>query len=208
MKPTTPPNVWCSKWWDHVSTWSEIVCGWEWNCHVISCSTLLLARMDSAVHSIIFHRWIPKRCISAFVIAQESPWIHSSDICFSSTDEDYIEDSIKIPYRVSGAGPSAGLDVVIDIAKDDYVSYSQAFYGVSIYVHSFNEFPQIADKMVIAQPSTDVLIAVEPTVLTSAGNIRPLPLRLRNCYFEDEAWVRICSRFYIILWVCLKTENT
>lgn len=104
----------------------------------------------------------------------------------SLTDTDYIEDSETSIYRASGAGPSVGLEAMIGVSKNDYYSYIQTFYGVSVYVHSFDSFPQPADKVLTAQPGTDVQIAVMPTVLVSSNNIRSLPLTVRNCFFDDE----------------------
>lgn len=103
----------------------------------------------------------------------------------SYTDRDYIEDTNFPSYRDSGSGPSAGLEAIIDVSEDDYFSYGQTFYGVSVYVHAIDSFPLSADKVLVAQPATDVRLAVTPSVLNSS-NIRTLPLSMRNCFFKNE----------------------
>lgn len=104
----------------------------------------------------------------------------------SLTDTDYIEDTASSTYRISGAGPSVGLEALIGVSRNEYYSYIQTYYGASVYVHKFDAFPQPADKVLIAQPGTDVQIAVMPSVLVSSSNIRLLPLTLRSCFFDDE----------------------
>lgn len=104
----------------------------------------------------------------------------------SYIDRDYILDTDLPSYRESGAGPAAGLEAIIDVSKDDYYSYDETFYGVSVYVHANDSFPLPGDKVVIAQPYTDILMAVTPTVLQSSRDIRALPLAIRNCFFKNE----------------------
>lgn len=109
--------------------------------------------------------------------------------CFPSrdTEHDYIDDAPdEIPYHVSGAGQFVGMDILIHIDTDDYLSYASSYYGVTILVHGFSNFPKLSDRVVIGQPGQDVTVAVIPTVVDSEPSIRSLPLKQRNCYFEDE----------------------
>lgn len=108
------------------------------------------------------------------------------NVHYSYTDQDYIEDTNFPSYRESGAGPSAGLEAIIDVSKDDYFSYGETFYGVSVYVHATDSFPLPADKVLVAQPDTDVRMAVKPTVVGSSSDIRGLPLSKRDCFFKNE----------------------
>lgn len=89
-------------------------------------------------------------------------------------------------YRVSGAGQHVGLDVVVQVAGDDYVSYSKPFFGASVLVHGSQDYPQGADKAIIGQPGSDVTIGVIPSVVVSERAIRTLSLKQRVCYFDDE----------------------
>lgn len=123
---------------------------------------------------------------------------YSIDQLYSYTDRDYIDDTNFTSYRESGSGPSAGLRVIIDISKDDYVSYGQTFYGVSVYVHAKDSFPLPGDKVLVAQPATDVLLAVKPTVLGSSTDIRGLPVSIRNCFFKNEVLI---GYFIVIIYL-------
>lgn len=69
------------------------------------------------------------------------------------------------------------------------MSYSQSFYGISIYIHGNDAFPLAADKIRIGQPGTDIQVAVIPSVLYSPETMRALPVQLRNCYFDNEVYV-------------------
>lgn len=109
-------------------------------------------------------------------------WIH-----FSDTKNDYIDETPSTPtYRVSGAGQNVGLDTIIWVAKEEYVSYSRSYYGVSVLVHGAERFPQTLDKTTFGQPGCDLSIAVVPSVVVSESEIRSVPMQQRNCYFNDE----------------------
>lgn len=55
-------------------------------------------------------------------------------------------------------------------------------------VHGTQDFPQGADRTTFGQPGTDVTIAVIPSIVVSEESIRRLPLKKRNCYFDDEVY--------------------
>lgn len=96
-------------------------------------------------------------------------------------------DNAEFPtYRLPGAGPTSGLNMAIYVPPENYMSYTQSFYGVSIFVHGFNQFPLASDKVLVGQPGNDIQLAVIPSVLYSPSSVRELPVQLRNCYFEDE----------------------
>lgn len=116
----------------------------------------------------------------------------------SLTESDYIEDTDFSNHRISGAGPSVGLEALIGVSKSDYYSYIHTYYGVSVYVHGFESFPQPPDKVLIVQPGTDVQISVMPSVLVSSRNVRSLPIALRNCLFDDEVYYAVKSYLHIL----------
>lgn len=91
-----------------------------------------------------------------------------------------------------GSGQFVGLNIRIHIDPDQYTAYSHSFYGVAILVHGSEKFPEMSDTTAIGQPGNDVTVAVIPTVVVSEPSVRNLPLRQRNCYFDDEVdWTDI-----------------
>lgn len=109
------------------------------------------------------------------------------------TDHDYIDDvPAEVPYRVSGAGQFVGVDLLIHIDTEDYLAYAASYYGVTIMIHGSSNFPTLSDRVIIGQPGQDVTISVIPTVVVSEPAIRSLPLKQRNCYFEDEVGFKCC----------------
>lgn len=87
---------------------------------------------------------------------------------------------------MSGSGPNVGLDVIINITPNAYMSYAKSYYGASILVHGTQVYPQSVDKITFAQPGCDVTVAVIPSVVVSEPAIRDLALEKRNCFFNDE----------------------
>lgn len=75
------------------------------------------------------------------------------------SDSDKISEELQNPnYRVSGAGPYVGMEVLVNIEPEQYMSYTRTYYGVSILVHSPHEYPQTAVAKTIGQIGTDVTI--------------------------------------------------
>lgn len=109
-------------------------------------------------------------------------------ILYSDTKTDYVVDETPgaPTYRVSGAGQNVGLEALIWVAKEEYVSYSRSYYGASVLVHGADRFPQTLDKTTFGQPGCDLNIAVIPSVVVSESEIRTVPMQQRNCYFNDE----------------------
>lgn len=113
--------------------------------------------------------------------------IISSAGLYRDTINDYIDDTTNDPvYRVSGAGQFVGLEAFIQVGTIDYVSYANSYYGVSVLVHGTDDFPQQSDRTAVGQPGDDLTVAIVPTVVVSEASVRDLPLRQRNCYFDDE----------------------
>ena len=125
-----------------------------------------------------------------------------------SVNEFDKDDSSARLYRVSGAGESVGLDVVLHIGIPDYFSFSKSFFGITVLLHDTNNFPQYSDKTAFAQPGTDVAVAIIPTVLSSEPSIRKLPFNKRNCYFEDEKKLRTTKKYSYAMCIAECTVDT
>lgn len=126
-----------------------------------------------------------------FLFKQSSQFVHDSD-----TENDYIEDQPDDPvYRVSGAGRYVGLDIAVRVGTTESISYSHTYYGIDVLVHGSQDFAQHTDLNAIGQPGDDLTIGVVPTVTVSEPSIRPLPLKQRGCYFDDEVKLRTTVRY-------------
>lgn len=90
-------------------------------------------------------------------------------------------------------GQYVGMETLIRVASDDYMSYAKAYYGASILIHGPEDFPQGSDKITTGQPGTDVTIGVTPSVVVSEDIVRSLPLRKRQCYFDNEV-IKYCFK--------------
>lgn len=129
-------------------------------------------------------------------------------IC-SDTNNQFVDDtSHDVEHRVSGAGKYVGLDVFVRFGGSPYVSYGDSFYGVSILLHGPEDFPLTSDRAAYGQPGDDVTVAVIPTVVVSEASVRGLPLRQRECYFDDELNLSTTSKYTYKLCMTECTANT
>lgn len=114
----------------------------------------------------------------------------------SGTTSDTVNDQLNNPiYRVTGAGENVGLNIRIEVEKEEYVAYSKSFYGAKILIHDPEDFPQTSVTTSIGQPGFDLNIAVLPSVIVSEPGIRGLSQLQRNCLFEDEAKLRTTNKY-------------
>ncbi len=106
---------------------------------------------------------------------------------WTCSDSDKISDELQNPnYRVSGAGPYVGMELLVNIEPKEYMAYSRTYYGVIVMIHSPHEYPQNAVAKTIGQIGMDVTINVVPSVVVSEPSVKDLALTQRNCYFKDE----------------------
>lgn len=127
----------------------------------------------------------------------------------SDTKNDFIEDTNDDEiYRVSGAGHFVGLEAYLRIRTTEYVSYANSFYGVSVMIHSYDDYPQLSNRVAIVQPGDGVRMIVEPTVVVTDVSVRSLLLRQRNCYFEDERQLETSNRYTYDLCISECTVRT
>lgn len=89
-------------------------------------------------------------------------------------------------HRVSGAGQFVSLEVLLRVSMSQYVAYTRSYYGVSVLIHSPEDYPQASATTTVAQPGCDVILAIIPSVVVSEPTVRTLAIKQRNCFFEDE----------------------
>lgn len=91
-------------------------------------------------------------------------------------------------YRVSGFGEFVGLHVYLHAETEHYLGYVNTYYGIKVLVNEPEDFPETSVSTVLVQPYFDVSISVIPSIVVSHDSIRNLPLRQRNCLFDDEVY--------------------
>lgn len=104
-----------------------------------------------------------------------------------NSEYDSVLDQLDNPiYKVSGAGQFVSLEVLLHVSTSQYVAYSRSYYGISVLIHSPEDYPQASATTTVAQPGCDVICAIIPSVVVSEPNVRSLALEQRNCLFDDE----------------------
>lgn len=89
-------------------------------------------------------------------------------------------------HRVSGAGQFVSLEVLLRVSMAHYVAYTRSYYGISVLIHSPEDYPQASATTTVAQPGCEATLAIIPSVVVSEPTVRTLALKQRNCFFEDE----------------------
>lgn len=79
------------------------------------------------------------------------------------------------------------LNLLIDVSKQNYVSYVRSYYAVQVMIHDPVEYPESSINKAISQPGFETIIAVKPSVVVSDESIRSMDLIQRECLFKDEA---------------------
>ncbi|KAL5291210.1 hypothetical protein ACFFRR_010551 [Megaselia abdita] len=95
------------------------------------------------------------------------------------------------PFRTMGAGIKAGLTVELKNFKRDFDSTCRnIFDGFKILIHTPGEIPRLSNKYLQAPMNQQVLISVKPTVITTSKMLKNYDPKSRQCYFENERYLR------------------
>lgn len=106
---------------------------------------------------------------------------------FRNSDINTVSEQLDDPvHRVSGAGQFVSLEVLLRVSTSQYVAYTRSYYGISVLIHSPEDYPQASATTTVAQPGCDVILAIIPSVVVSEPAVRTLALKQRNCFFDDE----------------------
>lgn len=105
-----------------------------------------------------------------------------------------------VDFTQKGNGVDVGLTVILSPDANEYVSYSQAIYGIDVAIHNRESFD--TGNFFTVQPGYIYEIFVSPSVLMSDENVRALPSSQRNCLFDDE--VSLVERFSCFIAIILR----
>lgn len=98
------------------------------------------------------------------------------------------------------------------VSTSQYVAYTRSYYGISVLIHSPEDYPQASSTTTVAQPGCDVMLAIIPSVVVSEPDVRSLTLKQRNCFFDDEVQIwpkKIFNLMALRVFFCFseKVEN-
>lgn len=83
-----------------------------------------------------------------------------------------------------------GLTVVSDGAISEYYCTSTHSYGFKVLLHSPNETPRIMNYGISVASGYESRIMILPTFSDATPAIRSMPVAVRQCYFEDENFLK------------------
>lgn len=79
-----------------------------------------------------------------------------------------------------------GLSIVLDVNIDDYYCSSTNSAGFKVLLHNPVETPKISEFGFVIAPGLETRVVVTPLISDASKNIRRVPIKLRQCLFDDE----------------------
>lgn len=101
-----------------------------------------------------------------------------------SSNEPYV-----YPNRVKGVGDDNKLEVFLVTTKYSNSNYVD-FEGYQVHLHAPNDFPWPSKKFIRVSKDKDVALEIKPLLTTSSPRLRNYTPEQRNCYFEDERYLK------------------
>uniref|UniRef100_A0ABD2WFA5 Sodium channel protein Nach n=1 Tax=Trichogramma kaykai TaxID=54128 RepID=A0ABD2WFA5_9HYME len=90
------------------------------------------------------------------------------------------------PRRLTACGYQTGLEVLVDARPRDYWASLQASFGVKVMLHEPHDYPVRSSAFKLVGLGVQELLDVSPESTYSTGQVRSLPVRVRDCIFSDE----------------------
>ncbi|XP_050361258.1 sodium channel protein Nach-like [Nymphalis io] len=90
------------------------------------------------------------------------------------------------PRRVASCGYQTALTIILKTDPSDYYSTSFASLGSLVFIDNPYNVPDLDSPVRMANPATEVMIAVSPERTYTTPGIKSFQAEERNCYYNDE----------------------
>lgn len=90
------------------------------------------------------------------------------------------------PRPAAGTGSHMGLTVLLNVHLDEYHCSTTNSAGFKVLLHNPTETPKIADYGFSITPGHETRVVVTPRIADASPLITRVPIRQRNCVFNDE----------------------
>lgn len=95
------------------------------------------------------------------------------------------------PYRIISAGTKLGLSAFLRIFQKNMNYLCRgASQGFKILLHPPDEVPQISKHYFRVPPKQEVLVSVQPEMITTSNGLKGYHPNRRGCYFNSERQLR------------------
>ncbi|XP_064076452.1 sodium channel protein Nach-like [Vanessa tameamea] len=107
---------------------------------------------------------------------------------YAVDDPDNVIRSFRFPTprRVASCGYQTALTTILKTDPTDYYSTSFASLGSLVFVDNAYNVPDLDSSVRMANPATEVMIAVLPERTYTTSGIKSFRAEERNCYYNDE----------------------
>ncbi|XP_066904744.1 pickpocket protein 28 [Halyomorpha halys] len=109
-----------------------------------------------------------------------------------SQDEGYTTEALveSYPRRALYSGAFGGLFIVPGAIRRDIDHYCKGpVEGFKVLIHNPAEFPQVGMRYLRIPLMQEVLIMVQPNIMTTSKNLRSYSPQERHCYFPSERYL-------------------
>ncbi|XP_067636591.1 pickpocket protein 28-like [Eurosta solidaginis] len=114
-----------------------------------------------------------------------------------SPDKGYSKDLPEkfIPMKSVGIGESLGLNVILNVERDNYYCSSSDGVGFKILLHNALEVPHMREIGMLLEPGYETKMSIRAERIESDEYVRDIRQSSRKCLFEDERHLRIYNAY-------------
>ncbi|XP_054087732.1 pickpocket protein 28-like [Zeugodacus cucurbitae] len=113
------------------------------------------------------------------------------------------------PMRSIGFGQTLGLNIILNVERDEYYCASGKSAGFKVTIHNPGDEPNIHETGLLLAPGLESFIRIIPTHLEADRKLRGLSRQLRNCVFESELKLSVFSHYsYVNCMYECRTKTT
>lgn len=129
-------------------------------------------------------------------MAPQMKTVHGNPNATNWTPEDGYSDYdenglLTYPYRVLSAGARIGLFALLGLHDEDldYVCRGP-IQGFKILLHTPGEVPQVSKHYFRVPLNQEVLVSIQPQMITTSEGLRDYDPNIRGCFFNSERKLR------------------
>lgn len=99
------------------------------------------------------------------------------------------------PMRANGFGQTLGLNIILNVERDEYSCASGKSVGFKLTLHNPEDEPNIHETGLLLAPGLESFIRIIPKHLKADQKLHTLSRKSRNCIFEKERKLSVFSHY-------------
>jgi acid-sensing ion channel, other len=121
--------------------------------------------------------------------------VHRTNINYEPIEEWTLDEGYRNSSENVGIYPRNGskFPLIIDMEVENVLNdglCKGSIQGFKVFLHLPNEAPQISKQYFLVPYKQTVEISIVPKMITTAPELKDFSVRKRQCYFNDERYLR------------------